>query len=216
VKPYYDDGIVTLYLGDCRELVSWADEGDVLVSDSPYGMRLRSRHNKRDLLVVGDEDTRVRDEALQLWGPKPALMFGRWNIPKPAGVRALLVWDKGEHTGQGDCTLPWKPNTEEIYVIGRGFTARRRGSNVLRYPAPPPSAAAGRLHPTEKPLPLMRHLVGCCPPGVIIDPFAGSGSTLRAAKDLGRRAIGVEVVERYAEVAARRLGQEALDFGGAA
>jgi site-specific DNA-methyltransferase (adenine-specific)/modification methylase len=70
-------------------------------------------------------------------------------------------------------------------------------------------------HPTTKPVALMRHIIGedRTPPGVILDPYAGSGTTLRAAKDLGRHAIGVEIEERYCEIAAGRLAQEVLAFG---
>ena len=67
-------------------------------------------------------------------------------------------------------------------------------------------------HPTPKPLSLMRRLIDACPPGVVVDPFAGSGSTLRAVKDQGRRAIGIEIEERYCEIAAQRCAQEVLEL----
>lgn len=70
-------------------------------------------------------------------------------------------------------------------------------------------------YPTPKPVALMEMLIEKCPPGTIADPFAGSGSTLIAAKMLGRKAIGVEIEERYAEIAARRLLQDGLPFGEA-
>ena len=71
----------------------------------------------------------------------------------------------------------------------------------------------GRVHPNEKPVSLMRYLLTKHDGEIILDPFMGSGTTLRAAKDLGRRAIGIEIEERYAEIAAKRLAQEVLPFG---
>ena len=113
----------------------------------------------------------------------------------------------------GDLSCPWGRSDEEIYVIGEGFTGRREGS-VLR--AHLNSQSNDRPnHPTPKPVPLLERLIEKCPPGVIVDPFAGSGSTLIAARNLGRKAIGVEIEERYCELIASRLAQGCLDFGDA-
>lgn len=214
--PYYADDKVTLYLGDCREITEWLG-ADVLVTDPPYGMALRSGWggHQGDLRIGGDGTTGARDAALALWGDRPALVFARWNIPVPR-ARMRLTWDKGEHVGMGDLALPWKPNTEDVYVLGHGFSGHR-GSSVLRGKAVAhfvEGAHLGRLHPTQKPISLLESLVEKCPPGVIADPFAGSGSTLVAARNLGRHAIGVEIEERYAEIIAKRLAQDCLDLGG--
>ena len=114
----------------------------------------------------------------------------------------------------GDLSIPWKPNFEDVYVIGSGF-AGARDSGVLSGYHVPANEAAGRWHPHEKPHSLMCSLIAKCPRGIVADPFAGSGTTLRAAKDEGRRAVGVEVDERYCEIAANRLTQDTL-FGGVA
>lgn len=221
MSPYYTDDAVTLYHGDCLELADVWTAADVLVTDPPYGMALRSGWSGHfgDLNIAGDETLAARDSALALWGSRPALVFGRWSEPRPIGTRMLLTWEKGEHVGMGDLSLPWKPNTEEIYVLGTGFAGPRTGS-VIKSLAIAGTVGLGakgtRRHPTEKPQPLMEALVAKCPTGVVADPFSGSGSTLAAAKALGRKAVGVELEERYCEVAAKRLAQGVLDFGGAA
>jgi site-specific DNA-methyltransferase (adenine-specific) len=117
----------------------------------------------------------------------------------------------------GDLTLPWKPNTEEVYVLGSGFVGFR-SSSVLAYYAIAGTvgqAAKGtRHHPTEKPLGLLRDLIGKCPPDhVIVDPFMGSGTTLRAAKDHGRISVGIECDEQYCAIAVQRLAQLSLFEG---
>jgi DNA modification methylase len=220
VKPYYDDGTVTIYHGDCRDVLS-AIAADVLVSDPPYGLDAplnsggrRGRITPKEMRVVPDwdQDLAVRDAILELWSPKPAVVFASVTKPRPAGAtQRPLIWDKGEAVGMGDTDYPWRPNYELIWTIGRGFHGPRT-SSVLRYPITP----GHRDHPTEKPVGLMINLLLKCPPGVVLDPFMGSGTTLRAAKDLGRRAIGIEIEERYCEIAARRCAQDVLDFGEAA
>lgn len=226
IEPYYYDDHVTLYCADAldqRVARLWCS-GDVLVTDPPYGMGFTSgmvRSPMRGAFdtceIEGDDDPGTRDLALQLWdGDRPALVFGRWSVPKPARTRMVLTWEKGNHVGMGDLSLPWKPNTEEIYVLGTGFEGKR-GTSVLKHHAIAGTvgfaARGSRVHPMEKPVALMRELLSKCPPEwTIVDPFAGSGPVLRAAKDLRRKAIGVEIVEEYCEAAARRLGQEVLNL----
>jgi site-specific DNA-methyltransferase (adenine-specific) len=113
-------------------------------------------------------------------------------------------------------STPWFSADEEIYVLGTGFVGKPE-QNVLvtndrRDGAYGEVARLG--HPTPKPVGLMERLITKCPDGVIADPFAGSGATLLAARNLGRKVIGVEMEEKYCELIANRLSQEAFDFGG--
>lgn len=212
--PYYQDDLVTLYHGDCLDHPEWWTGADVLVTDPPYGMSYQSGHlkNRSSRAIAGDSSTKARDDMFSLWGTRPAILFGRWNIERPAPPRHRLIWSKAPDPGMGDISFPWGNSDEEIYIYGSGWTGKRV-SNVITVPKPPVNNRPD--HPTPKPVPLMESLVIHCPPGVIADPFAGSGSTLVAAKALGRRAVGVEVEERYCELAANRLAQDVLDFGGA-
>lgn len=214
--PYYEDDRVTLYHGDCRELTNWL-EADVLVTDPPYGVAYQSHKpaHERGFFdeIANDRDTSARDLALDAWGNRPALVFGSWKMPKPVGTHTVLTWDKGDASGMGNLSVPWKPNTEEIYVLGGGFVGKRDGA-VLRGHTVVTWASKGREHPNMKPVSLMSALIAKTV-GVVADPFAGSGSTLVAAKRLGRKAIGVEIDEAYCEVIANRLSQGVLDFGEA-
>lgn len=226
---YYQDDLVTLYHGDCREVREWL-AADVLVTDPPYGVAYRPQHkvqivNGQRMNPVGtrvrnDLNTSVRDDILAAWGERPALVFGRWDVPRPAGTRVRLIWDKDAQP-TGNVRMPWGAADEEIYVLGpwppiqpggrvrEGGTPARHGS-VIRVPAYRPGSRLRPNHPTPKPVELLARLLGKCPPGVVADPCAGSGSTLLAARWLGRRAIGVEVDERYCELIATRLSDQVV------
>ena len=209
MTPYYDDGTCVIYHGDAREVLPLVSF-DVLVTDPPYGIDHESgwQSSWKGTRIANDVDTAVRDWALQMHDG-PAVVFGTWRKPRPERTRAVLIWDKGPASGMGDLSFPWKSSFEEVYVVGDGFTGSRdegviKGKTIVTW------ESAGRHHPNAKPLTLMRYLLGKCPPGVVADPFMGSGTTLRAAKDLGRKAIGIEIEERYCEIAAKRLAQEVL------
>ncbi|OBK49413.1 DNA methyltransferase [Mycobacterium gordonae] len=216
MEPYYTDGQVTLFLGDCLEITDWL-HADMLVTDPPFGISYESGAQRVVLpnSIVGDESTAARDNVLEMWADRAALVFGTWRVQRPTGTRALLVWDTKGALGMGDLSIPWKPSHQEIYVLGKGFHGRR-DSDVICCAPVQSMAANGRVHPHEKPVTLLERLIDKCPPGIVADPFAGSGSTLVAARNLGRRAIGVEIEERYCEIIAKRLDQMCLDFGSGA
>ena len=219
MKPYYQDDAVTIYHGDCREILPEI-EADALVTDPPYG-ELGYEWDQRPewesfiglvrvrwALVLGHQPHLSREvlPALEAVGlpfrfewiwDKP---IGRlWNHARPIRKHEL-VWFFGDNNG---ADLREGFGGQHNSIIGaKTFQAYLR--------AHPESTG----HPTQKPLDLMRPLLSSCPGGSILDPFMGSGTTLRAAKDLGRKAIGIEIEERYCEIAAKRCAQEVLDWWG--
>jgi DNA modification methylase len=231
VSLYYEDDYVTLYHGSCvgDDAEPWWT-AQVLVTDPPYGMGYESNinRNKKNLKVgrpvAGDHNLDARNAALAIWGPtRPALVFGTWRAEKPVGTKLTLTWDKGVSPGMGDLTLPWGLSTEEVYVMGTWPAIKpggraslggkpSRGPSVLRVDTLNSAAKDRPNHPTPKPVPLMEMLIAKCPPGTIADPFAGSGSTLVAAKALGRKVIGVELEEKYCEIIAKRCAQDLLEL----
>lgn len=221
--PYYDDGTCTIYLGDCREITEWL-AADVLVTDPPYGRNWRQGRARRGPTdgddshpgIAGDRDTTVRDAALQLWGARLAVAFGDLMLAPPDGTKQTLVYRKAIDAGNKGTFGGFRRDVEAIYLVGPWRAGLNGRSSVLGSSAALQGGShglAGRYdHPHAKPVDVMEALIAACPPGVIADPFAGSGSTLVAARNLSRRAIGVELDERYCEIAARRLAQDVLDL----
>ena len=148
------------------------------------------------------------------------IVFGDLMLAPPAGTKLVGVYAKPPDAGLRGAIGGVRRDLEAVYLLGpwpsgvggRSALFRTAASNVG---SPAGIVARSGGHPHAKPLDLLVQLLTMTPGGVIADPFAGSGSTLVAAKTLGRRAVGVEVEERYCELAARRLAQGVLDFGDA-
>lgn len=221
MKPYYEDDQVTLYLGDCREITGWVT-ADVLVTDPPYGRGWRLNAGMANLDgrgrgrahagIAGDDDSSTRDAALALWGERPAVVFGDLLVPNPAGTAQVLVYAKPIDAGIRGARNGYRRDVEAIYLVGPWPLGVGGRTSVLRTRAlvAGPKALSTRYgHPHAKPVDLMAELIGPTE-GVIADPFTGAGSTLVAAKMLGRRAIGVELDEAYCEAAAKRLAEPDL------
>ncbi|MBX3031882.1 MAG: site-specific DNA-methyltransferase, partial [Chloroflexi bacterium] len=207
--PYYSDEMTTLYLGDCRELLPAVDPVSLVLTDPPYGITYVSNSGAgRGTTPISNDGTRLSlrlyREVVPVMRADHILWFTRWDawpdvwyiLGAHHPLRGLLVWDKGS-PGMGDLEH-WGPSYELIASAGNGRITGGRDGSVLRYNAPP---SRDRLHPTQKPVSLLSYLIGKLDPTSVLDPFAGSGSTLVAAKSLGRRSIGIEIEERYAEIA---------------
>jgi hypothetical protein len=220
MKPYYADDQVTLYLGDCREVDTWLT-ADVLVTDPPYGIGWEGTSyqgatepdRNPTCGIAGDESTAVRDAVLTAWGGRPAMVFGSFYARYPDDVRHVAVMQKQFSTGIL-AQYGFRRDIEAIFLTGKWPRSPAALSSVVKTATRGPGGEMSRRtgHPHAKPLDVMETLIAATPPGVIADPFAGVGSTLIAARNLGRRAVGVEVDERYCETTARRLAQGAFDF----
>jgi len=217
MKPYYQDDLVTLYHGDCLEVAEWLD-ADVLITDPPYGSDNgngygRSGGNGREanFHIANDSNTEARDKMLALWGDRPRLAFHTPRMAEPPGDwDDRLVWDKREPGLNGG---PWRYTHELIFVAGEGWKRQSASSfSILSFPSGNGSYEKS-LHAHAKPVPLMSSLILSAPPGVIADPFAGSGSTVVAARNLGRSVVAVEVDENHCKTIVKRLAQQAFNFG---
>jgi site-specific DNA-methyltransferase (adenine-specific) len=249
MRPYYQDDAVTIYHGDCREVLPQLGMVDMVFTDPPYG----HNNNNGDLIhnweaalgrppccevsqlarpiandgpeanelvrwAFGEIASHIGDGCCCCCGggggPDP--QFARWSLwlDEAIGFKMCVVWDKGG-LGMGwhyrrcwECVLvAQKPGASGRWYGGNNVP------NIIR--------DIGKIipqtsdHPTPKPVELPKWFIRLHtqPGDMVLDPFMGGGSTLRAAKDMGRKAIGIELEERWCEMAAKRMAQEVLNLG---
>lgn len=211
MKPYYDHAGITIYLGDNREILPSLGRFDLLLTDPPYGISADSNAHKNGVKCRANG---FREYESTQWDEVPpdsamlldliaacekAIVWGGnyFSLPPQAG---WLFWDKMQRDFSfADGELAWTNLKQAL----RAFDMSRGEHRV-----------EGGHHPTQKPVKLMTWCLAFCPNAqTVLDPFAGSGTTGRACKDLGRKCTMIERDERYCEIAARRMGQEVLTFG---
>ena len=187
------------------------------LTDPPYGIGLREHgRNGYNWSIIGDETPDLAVWALTYCRLKdwPIIAFASPKKPWPGAWRQHLVWDKGPAVGGGgDPKTCWKTTWELIQTWNTGKLNGKRDSAVLTFWV---GQRDYHWHPCQKPERLLSYLIEKTtrPGGLVLDAFAGSGSLLVAAKNSGRRAIGIEIEERYVEIAAKRLQQTVMNFAG--
>jgi site-specific DNA-methyltransferase (adenine-specific) len=227
MRPYYSDPWVTLYHSRCEDVLPTLDAAsiDLVLTDPPYGISYVSNYRQQKFDAIAHDHAVPVEWVSELRRVAKFRTAVYWFACDDSleetrnallsigfGLNTMLVWDKQVFTA-GNLN-DYGQQTEYI-VFGTNGPTRLNGSrdpNLLSVPRINPRVM---VHPTEKPIPLLSYLImrSTGADEVVLDPFAGSGSTLIAAKDLGRKAIGIEIEERYCEIAATRLAQSVMAFG---
>jgi len=210
MKPYYQDSHVTIYHGDSYDLMRYLDPVDLVIADPPYGIKFQSnrRINKHNI-IENDDNLPVDSIKMSISkANRGAYVFCRWDnlheMPKP---KSVLVWVKNNWS-MGDLQHEHGRQWEACC-----FYSKKDHEFIKRIPDVLHENITGNdLHPTQKPAGLIKQLIECNVCDTILDPFMGSGTTLRAAKDLNRKAIGIEISEKYCEIGAKRMAQEVMQF----
>ena len=226
--PYYDEGNITIYNADCRKVLPFLPKFDLLLTDPPYGIDIASRptvgapntakRGSKGTSKMGVKDMPAKEWEVSDWDREPpprwfidaaqgtakhAILWGGNYYGLPASS-CWLVWDKKNgDTKFADCELAWT----NLRTAVRKFDWRWNGMLQEQFG----DKKETRVHPTQKPLALMRWCLSLVPEAqTVLDPFMGSGTTLVAARLEGRKAIGIEISEKYCEAAAKRLSQGVL------
>lgn len=208
IKPYYDVNGITIYHGDFREIINNIETPDLIVTDPPYGMEFQSNHRTiKHMKIIGDKELDTGSIRLLIDAAKCGVyVFCRWdNLKQMPPPKSVLCWVKNNWS-MGDLEHEHGRQWEAIC-----FYPKENHKFIKRIPDVINADRTGNFdHPTEKPSGLLRILIEANEGHIVLDPYMGSGTTLRAAKDLGRKAIGIEIEEKYCEIAVRRLRQEVL------
>ena len=218
MTPYYTEPGISIYCADCRDVLPGLEPVDLVLTDPPYGIgesikagrrtksvkpsRIWRDRRRTDYEVLGWKDELIPWELMSnvITGGKYACVWGGNYYPVSPSP-SWLIWNKENGRSDfADVEMAWTnygTAARIIHYMWNGFFKKKTEE---------------RHHPTQKPLEVMKWAIQKCPndPQTILDPFMGSGTTLQAAKDLGRKAIGIEIEERYCEIAVKRLRQEVL------
>lgn len=235
---YYSDEAVQLYCADCREILPLLPKVDLVLTDPPYASGARTDSNRQvrgSMLRSMEDEEWFSHDSMTTWGfqwfmrsvlaelrsgiqpGSHIYWFTDWRMtPTVYGmleahgyrVNHCLVWAK-QHFGMGTY---WRNQHENIVFASLGQPSPMLNKGMGSVIAAANISPDQRQHPTEKPLELIERIITAVPGSLILDPFCGSATTLRAAKNLGRRAIGIEIEEKYCEISAKRLKQGVLPF----
>lgn len=235
MEPYYSDDAVTIYHGDCREVLPELSDVDLVLTSPPYNLNGDGNKsggsyfpNLAEGYATHSDDmphaeyvawqhevlamlwATLTDNGAIYYNHKPRVGGDRVKlplelVPDELPIRQIITWDRG--SGFNRQFTYYVPTYEWVLLIAKPAfrTNTRSVDDVWRIPF-----EVGGEHPAPYPLRLATTAIGSTDARKIVDPFMGSGTTLRAAKDLGRSAIGIELDERYCEIAARRMAQEVL------
>lgn len=219
LRPYYDHGGIQIFHGDCREILPGLGKFDLLLTDIPYGEVNRDSSGLRNLDKGSADTATVTPEwvasqtaplctSAYVWCGFGQISNLHLTFKSLGHTTRLGIWEKTNPTPMNGEHL-WLSSIEPCVFArasGATFTERCAGP-VWRCPSIPETP-----HPTGKPTKLFRRLISASskPGDLVVDLCMGAGTTLRAAKDLSRRAIGIELDERWCEYSARRLSQEVL------
>jgi site-specific DNA-methyltransferase (adenine-specific) len=204
-KPYYEEGGIVIYHADCRDILPHLPKVDLVLTDPPYGINwncdysswLNGKNIKypttRSYAPVHGDDKPF--DPTFLLDYKNIILWGANCYPNHLSAGSFLIWHKRTSGFLADAEAAWMNRGTGVYVFSETVE----------------SMQSERLHPTQKPVNLFKWCIERSnTTGTVLDPFMGSGTTLRAAKDLGRKAIGIEIEEKYCEIAVKRLAQEVL------
>lgn len=220
MQPYYSENGIQIFHGDCRDVLPSLPVPALLLTDPPYGISyspstggrgwggkgydLKKKFSGKNI-IHGDSEP--FDPAFLLHYPKLVLFGANHFADKLPASSGWIVWDKqcsDKSINFADCEMAWSNIKTPARMFRHVWDGVRKDSEV----------GISREWPTQKPLALMAWIIRThsAMRDLVLDPFMGSGTTLRAAKDLGRRAIGIDIAEAACEIAAKRLSQGVLDF----
>ncbi len=195
-KPYYQDDAVIIYNADCCEILPQLPKVDLVLTDPPYGVGIAEWDNS---IIPPDK-----------WLPfcrelSPTVLVtpgngNQWYYPRPDWEAAWFRPGSVQRVRKGTGFSHWEP----ILIYGK---------NIMPFDAKefPANQEVSNGHPSPKPIRLFKWLIASHKEAqVILDPFLGSGTTARASLDLNRKCIGIEIEEKYCEIAAKRCSQSVM------